>query len=440
MAGFPGLFFIHFKETSIMRLIRPSVLLACTLLCSLTWSQTPATPTAPASAASAPTGPSIRAEVRTPLLDAQNLINAKNYAEAKQKVQVAMAVPNQTAFETYLIHRIALSIAVNEDDAPNASKYLDKVLELNASGNWIKHDETLQLMRAVSVTHYRIKAWGNAIGWMERYLQAGGTEQSVKDVRMQAYLLDGKFERGSELLTEEINAAEKANKTPAKPHLDLLFQARNNLKDTVGSTRVLEKLVLHYPNKDYWRSLLNRLWSRADLAPRLQLDVFRLANYVGTLEETADFTEYVDFAQKAGLSAEALQVFDKGVSAGQVGSGANADAHKKLRAKLAQEVEQDRKTMPVDTTAALKKPDGLALYNIGQNMVGMQQYDKGIELMEKGLAKGLAKRPEDARLRLAVAYVQAGQLEKAQAAFGAVSGGEGLDDLVRYWKWAIRKP
>lgn len=424
-----------------MRLIRPSAFLACALLCPLTWAQTPASPAAaPASAASAPTGPGIRAEVRTPLLDAQNLINAKNYSEAKQKVQVAMALPNQTAFETYLIHRVALSIAVNEDDAPGASKYLDKVLELNASGNWIKPDETLQLMRAVSVTHYRIKAWGSAIAWMERYLQAGGADQTVKDVRMQAYLLDGKFERGSELLTEEINAAEKANKTPAKAHLDLLFQARNNLKDVAGSTRILEKLVQHYPNKDYWRALLNRLWSRADLAPRLQLDVFRLARYVGTLEETADFTEYMDFAQKESWSAEALQVFDQGASAGQLGNGAQAEAHKKLRAKLAQEVEQDRKTMVADTAAALKKPDGLALYNIGQNMVGMQQYDKGIELMEKGLAKGLAKRPDDARLRLAVAYVQAGQLDKAQQALSTLTGGEGMDDLVRYWKWAIRKP
>jgi tetratricopeptide (TPR) repeat protein len=116
----------------------------------------------------------------------------------------------------------------------------------------------------------------------------------------------------------------------------------------------------------------------------------------------------------------------------------STEAHKKLRAKLTQEIEQDRKTMVADTAAALKKPDGLALFNIGFNMVGMQQVDKGLDLMEKAIAKGMAKRPADARLRLAVAYAQADQTDKAQQAFATVSGPEGLDDLVRYWKLAMR--
>ena len=70
----------------------------------------------------------------------------------------------------------------------------------------------------------------------------------------------------------------------------------------------------------------------------------------------------------------------------------------------------------------------------------MQQFDKGLELMEKGIAKGIHKHPEDARLHLAVAYAQAGQNDKALQTFATVSGPEGLDDLVRYWTWAVRKP
>ena len=60
--------------------------------------------------------------------------------------------------------------------------------------------------------------------------------------------------------------------------------------------------------------------------------------------------------------------------------------------------------------------------------------------MEKAIAKGIAKRPEDARLRLAVAYVQAGQTDKAAPIFANLTGPEGLTELARYWTWAIRKP
>jgi tetratricopeptide (TPR) repeat protein len=239
------------------------------------------------------------------------------------------------------------------------------------------------------------------------------------------------------LIDEEIAASELAKKAPPQNYLEMLAQARNNLKDAAGTTRATELLVQYYPSKDHWRSLINRLWSRSDLATRLHLDVFRLAFYNGTLEEATDYSEYVDFAQKAGFSGEALQAFDKGATAGLLGS---TDAQKKLRAKLVQENDQDRKTLAADTANALKKPDGFALFNIGLNLVGMQQFDKGLELMEKGIAKGFPKRPEEARLRLGMAYAQAGQADKAQQTFATISGPEGMTELARYWILAIRKP
>jgi hypothetical protein len=419
---------------SIMRPLRLGTVLACALAAPLAWSQTAATP---AAAASAPAGPTIRAELRTVLLDAQNLMNDKKFAQVKEKVQIANALADKTPYETYITTRVALSLAIAEDDAPNASKLLEQVLQLNATGAWLKPEETLPLMQAVGITHYRVKDYAKSADWMDRNIRAGGTDQAVKDTRVQAYLLAGNLARASDLINEEIAASEQAKKAPPQAYLENLAQARNNLKDTAGYTRALELLVQYYPSKDHWRSVINRLWGRTDLATRLQVDVFRLAFYTGTPEEATDYTEYIDFASKAGFSGEALRAYDMGVTAGQLGS---TDAHKKLRVKLVQENEQDKKTMAADTAAALKKPDGLALFNIGLNMVGMQQFDKGLELMEKGIAKGIARRPEDARLRLGVAYIQAGQNDKALQTLATVTGPEGLTELVKYWTWAIRKP
>lgn len=411
-----------------------AVVLACALTAPLAWAQTAI---APAAAASAPAGPTIRAELRTALLDAQTLINEKKYPEAKEKIQLANAQANKTPYETYVVTRMSLSVAIAEDDAPGANKLLEQALELNTSGAWLKPEETLPLMHAVGVTNYREKDYAQAASWMDRNIKAGGSDPAVKNVRIQAYLLGGNMQRGSELINEEIAASELAKKAPSQNHLEMLAQARNNLKDQAGHTKALELLVQHYPTKENWRALINRLWSRSDLASRLQLDVFRLAFYNGTPEEATDYSEYVDFAQKGGFSGEALLAYDRGVAAGLLGT---TDAQKKLRAKLVQENEQDKKTLAADTAAALKKPDGFALFNIGLNLVGMQQYDKGLELMEKGIAKGMPKRPEEARLRLGVAYAQAGQADKAQQTLSTVTGPEGLTELARYWTWAVRKP
>ena len=398
------------------------------------------TAAAPAPAASAPAGPAVRPEMGKHLIDAQKLLVEKSYAEAKAKLKLADAFADKSPYENYLTALLSLDVAVKEDDAPNAAKHMEQVLSLNAAGQWAKSADIIAMLQNVGVVHYRSKDYAQAASWMERNLKEGGNSAAAKNVRIQSYSMAGNFQRTTELAEEEVALAKREGRAPAQAYLQLLAQARSQLKDVPGGTRALEMLVTHYPKKEYWQSLVNRLWTRADLSPALHLDVFRLAFFTGTLAETNDYQEYIDFAQRGGYSAEALTAFDKGAEAGLMGSGANVEAHKKLRAKLAAEVEQDKKTAAADIANALKKPNGVAMVNVGYSLVGQGQFDTGIELLEKGIAKGVPKRPEDARLHLAIAQVLAGQTDKAKQTFATVSGSGGIDDLVRYWLLAINKP
>ena len=396
-------------------------------------------PGAPASAAEAPTNV-VRPEVGKPLLEAQTLINEKKLPQAKEKLMAANSVPDKTPYENYVISRVSLSAAIIEDDAPTAEKMLTQVLEMSKDTTWLKPEESLQLMQAVGIVHYRVKSYAPAAEWMERYVKAGGLDATAKTLRVQALFLGGNYPRAIAVVSEENAQTLKDGKVPPVGYLEILAQSYDKLKDNENYVRAFEMLVKYHPKKEYWQSLVNRLWAKPDLASRLQLDVFRLANQTGTLQETNDYLEYVDFAQKAGYSAEALKAYDQGAAAGLLATGANAAAHAKLRAKLVQESEQDRKNANTEATNAAKKPDGTSMIRVGMNLVGLGQTDKGLELMEKGIAKGGLKRPEDARLDLGIAYTMAGQTEKAAQIFATVSGKEGLDELGRYWILAIRKP
>lgn len=441
------------KVNTIMRTIRSNALFASLLLAGVALAQQGPPPKnakpgerapafQPAAGASAPVAPSVRPEVGKPLIEAQTLLNEKKLAQAKEKLLAANSVPDKTPYENYVISRLTLSAAIAEDDAETVEKMLDTATQLSkdGGGGWLKPEEALALTEAVGIVQYRVKKYPQAALWMDRYLQAGGTDPQAKALRIQAFYLGANYPRAVALTDEEITQSKKDGKTPSASNLEILAQSYDKLKDNAGYVRALEMLVQYYPKKDYWQSLVNRLWLKTDLAARLQLDVFRLAFQTGTLQETNDYTEYMDFAQKAGYSAEALKVYDQGAAAGLLGTGANAAAHAKLRAKLVQESEQDRKTMNADVANAMKKPDGTSMVRVGMNLVGLGQFDKGLDLMEKGIAKGALKRPEDARLDLAIAYVMAGQMDKATQNFAAVSGKEGLDELGRYWTLAIRKP
>ena len=71
---------------------------------------------------------------------------------------------------------------------------------------------------------------------------------------------------------------------------------------------------------------------------------------------------------------------------------------------------------------------------VGYVYVTMGQVDKGIALIEQGIAKGGLKRPEDAKLRLGMAQLQSGKNKaKAVQTLRSVQGSDGAADIGRLW-------
>jgi Flp pilus assembly protein TadD len=55
--------------------------------------------------------------------------------------------------------------------------------------------------------------------------------------------------------------------------------------------------------------------------------------------------------------------------------------------------------------------------------------------MEAGIAKGGLKRPEDDKLHLGIAYLQAGNRSKAVQVLKTVQGSDGTAELARLWTY-----
>ena len=70
------------------------------------------------------------------------------------------------------------------------------------------------------------------------------------------------------------------------------------------------------------------------------------------------------------------------------------------------------------------------------------QFDKGLALMERGIARGIKdeNRPQDAKLHLGVAYFMAGRKDKALEIFPTVTGIHGAADMGRLWALRARQP
>jgi hypothetical protein len=269
--------------------------------------------------------------------------------------------------------------------------------------------------------------------WGQRYFKEGGTSGSVRTLLIQSQYLSGDFAGAARELRTEIEQAEKAGATPGEDRLKLLANATLKMNDTNGYVWAEERLVTYHPKKEYWVDLLARLQRKPNFSDRLALDTYRLSLATGSMSAANDFMEMAQLALQAGFPAEARQVMDKGFASGALGSGKEADRQKRLRDLVLKRLDEDKKAQAANIAEAQAAKDGSGLVDAGMNLVFAGEAQKGLQLMQQGLAKGSLKRPDDAKLHYAIAQIVAGDNGKAQATLRGVGGHDGTADLARLW-------
>lgn len=376
-------------------------------------------------------GEAIRPEVGKPLQAAQEFIRQKDYKDALAKVHEAEIVPDRTAYESALVEQLRGIAAAGAGDQATAIRSFETLI----AGGSLSPAEQLRFSEAIAELAYQAKDYRKTITWADRYYKEGGTDDQLRRFLAQAYYLQGDFAGAAKELQGQIQAGERAGRTAPEEQLQLLASAYLKQNDGVGYAAVLEKLVATHPTPDYWADLIRRVTTRSGFADRLQLDVGRLALNAGTVNTPGRFVELTELALQAGLPGEAKAIIQKGAAVGVLGaaSGADADRQKRLRDLATRSADDDLKALPANEKEAAAAKDGTGLVNTGLDYIGHGQLEKGIALIEQGLQKGGLKHPEDAKLRLGVAYLAAGHKDRAIQIFRTIDGTDGTADLARLW-------
>ena len=375
----------------------------------------------------------LRPEVGKPLQAAQELVKAGKYREALAKVRELDAVGGKTAAETNTIERMRLAAASGAGDADTAARSFEAI------SSSVAGPDKLRMIESIAGTYYRSKEYAKAMQWYQRYFKEGGTSGANRTLLIQTQYLSGDFAGASKELMAEIQAAEKSGTAPAEERINLLMNAAVRQKDIAGETFALERLVSYYPKKEYWVTLLNRLQRKPNFSDRLVLDTYRLSLATGSMSTATDYMELAQLTVQAGFPTEGKKVVDKGFAAGVLGTGAEAERHKRLRDLVTKKIDEAKLAQAGEEQQALAAKDGNDLVNVGMGLVLDGQAQKGLQLMQQGLAKGGLKRPEDAKLHLGIAQIVAGENAKAQATFKTVAGNDGTADLARLWALYARR-
>ncbi|CAN7507807.1 hypothetical protein LJR289_003478 [Pseudoduganella sp. LjRoot289] len=393
---------------------------------------------AAAPAPEAPKPDTVRPELFKLLDPAQikELMTAKNYAEVQNRLTQSEALPNLTPYESFVMNRMRVSLGSATSNNAMTISGLEAVL---ASGKLPPADQA-DFVQALGNLYYNTKDYPKAIATFNKYAELTGDTKKLRPYILRAYYFSNDFATAKAELLKDLDANVKAGKAPTLEELQLLANTGAKSKDTATYLVAVEKLVQYYPTDDYWVDLLSRTQGKATYSNRFALDVYRLQKAAVSKMAQEDYTEMAELALLAGQPIEAKKAVDAGYAAGVLGVGNNADKHKKLRAQADKQAADDTKNIASGEASAKKSKDGTGLVNLGYAYVTLEQFDKGIELIKEGIAKGGLKNPEDAKLRLGYSYAMAGKKDEAVKVLETVQGADGRADLARYWTLWVNRP
>jgi tetratricopeptide (TPR) repeat protein len=370
----------------------------------------------------------VRAEVGKPLQQASEFLKAGKAKEALAKVREADAVGGKTPAEQLTIDRMKAAAAQRAGDMPSAIAALEGIHGKTTGA------EAGQVAEQLASAYAQQKNNAKASEWLNKAIASGNNGASVKQLQSYLQSTSGDYAAIARDAGAAVSAAEQAGRRADEADLLRLADAQQRTGNVNGYVASLEKLLLNYPKKDYWSAYLSRLPRKPGFSERFALDLLRLRLASGTLTKTDDFMEMAQLSMQAGLPSEALRVTEQGYKSGVMGTGTEAARHQRLRDLATKEQGEARNKLAGQATEAESFKEGDGLVKVGVAYVALGEVDKGIDLIQKGIAKGNLKRPEDAKLRLGLAQIQSPKTKAAGVqTLRSVKGSDGSAEIAKLW-------
>lgn len=368
-------------------------------------------------------------KVDKPLLEAQSARAAGKWDEVIKKTGEAEAVPvEKSPYDLFWIHEFRGIANVNLKKYPEALQDLVPGFEspcMDASDKGGRAKLLMQLS-------FNSKDYPTAIKYGKQAIELNPADVEAGNYLANAYYIVNDFTNAKAVSDETIKKIESDGKTPDETLYRILQSACINLKDNECVVAQIEKLVVHYPKPNYWVDLINSLL-RVSSNDKDLLNVLRLADGVGVMNDGDQYTEMAQLALGQGLPGEAQAILEKGVSTNKITEARDKDHATRLLADAKQAVALDKSTLDKQDASAKAKPTGDSDAKLGAAYLSYGQNDKAIEALQRGIGKGGIKSPDEAGLLLGIAYMRSNNKAEAIKAFETVKQTPGLTRIAKMW-------
>lgn len=372
----------------------------------------------------------LRPAVVEPLQAAQEALKKKQAPQAMRLAKEALAVPHLSSFEVATVQRVLAMAAINAKDHDQAS---DSLMILLVQPGLSQTDQRLFLELLTSVRQ-QLKDHVGVVKWTKQYLAAGGTKPEMRLALLQALFAMKSHE---ELVAQGQAWLHQAGTVLVESELRAMALSYRQLKDAKGYEAMLLQLLERFPSKAYWAEIIALQTQKPNANPRLELDMYRLLEETGNLEDAAEYAEMAELALRAGLPAEAQRVLETGYKKGILGQGDQAGAHLKLRQQVQSKAAEDAQLLDELERSA---KDGNSWAAVGDVRLSHQKWTLAREAFAKALSAGGLRREPEVRLHQAFALFKSGEAEQCRTMLATIQDDATAMALANLWRIRSLQP
>ncbi|HEX3843360.1 MAG TPA: tetratricopeptide repeat protein [Steroidobacteraceae bacterium] len=376
----------------------------------------------------------VSAKVGKPLKAAQDALQKQDYKGALAKLQEADGMSGKTPYEQHLIHEMEGYAYVRTKQYPQAAK----ALEPGLTDGFLDPGQLPQRTVALAQLNYQIKNYDKAIQFGTQAIEKGYADAQMPTLVGQAYYLKNDWKGVQRFEKMAIAAEEKKGQQPSNEALQLLLSSCLKMHDDNCTDNALQDLVVYHPKPEYWQQLLYSMFKTVKNDHNL-LQTYRLASEVNVLKRPDDFTDFAQLAIEAGSPGEAEQVIQKGMQANIFPDTRTKGKAQRLLADAQHAAKRDEKTLDKSAQQAARSANGQEDVGLGLAYFGYQQYDKAVQALTQGIAKGGLKSAGEAQLLLGISQLKQGNKDAAIKSFKSVKGDPTLERLATLWSLRARQ-
>lgn len=358
------------------------------------------------------------------ITEANELVDAENYTEARKVLDRVKAMPNLSAYETAQLYSFYGFLYFNSEQYGQAIKAYDTVLKQPELPEGLQQ----QTLKTLAQLKFATEDYKGAIEYARQYMDATGEDPDMYAVIATAYYQMEQTDKIIQPIEKAISLARERG-TSVKEQWYLLQRVAYWDKENYPKVKeILEILVANWPKKEYWTQLSGIYYELKD--EERQLAAYEAAHDQGLLSSSAELTQLAQLYMQAEVPYKGARVLEKGLADGKIEKN---ERNLRLLSQAWQLAQEDRKAIGPLNEAAKLSNDGDLYARLATSYLNLNEYKSCIDASRQALDKGGLKYPGNTWLVLGMCQFESKALSSAKQSFQQAARFEKAAKNARSW-------